>query len=87
MEKMKSSKKGYVFNTLPNDKILDVTELKAFTDYKLNVAKPMISLLVRVENTVGKGTIACNQHFILFRLFSKAFFFRVVKSQDCVVKC
>ena len=43
------------FNPLPNNKILDVTKLKAFADAKLNFDKITISLLDRVENTVGKG--------------------------------
>ena len=41
--------------SLPNDKILDVTKLKAHADDNLNVAKMMISLSDGVENTVGKG--------------------------------
>ena len=54
----------------------------------------MISLYDRVENTVGKGENAGYQHFLLFlpafspfpTVVYKAFFFRVVKSRDCVVK-
>ena len=53
-------------NSLPNDKILDVTKLKAFAEDKLNVARMMISLLDRVENTVGKRENAGYQHFHLF---------------------
>ena len=34
-------------NSLPKDKILDLTKLKAFADEKLNVAKMMISLFNR----------------------------------------
>ena len=41
-------------NSLPNNKILKVTKLKAFVDNKLNVAKMMISPLDRVENTERK---------------------------------
>ena len=55
-----------VFNPFPNDKILDLTELKAFADNKLNVTKLMSSLYDRVENTVGKGENADYQHFLLF---------------------
>ena len=68
-----------VFNPLPNDKILDMTNLKAFGEYKFSVAKMKISFFDRVENTVGKGENAGYQHFLLFpTLFSKAsFFFRV----------
>ena len=40
-------------NSLPRDKILGVTKLKAFADDKLNVAKMTISLFDTVENVVG----------------------------------
>ena len=64
-----------------------MTKLKAFTEEKLNIAKMMIALLNRVENTVGKGENAGYQQFSPFpTVFSKAFFLRVVKSRDCVVK-
>ena len=44
-------------------------------------------VLGRAENIVGKGENAGYQHFFPFpTMFSKAFSFRVVKSQDCVVK-
>ena len=56
----------YLFNPFPNDKILDRTKLKAFADDKLNVTKMTISSFDRVENTVGKGENAGNQHFLLF---------------------
>ena len=42
------------FNPLPNNKMLDVTKLKAFADDKCNVVKMTISLLIRIENGVGK---------------------------------
>ena len=51
---------------LPNDKILDLTKLKAFTDYKLNVARMMISLLDTVGSTLGKGENAGYQQFLVF---------------------
>ena len=59
-------------------KILYMTKMKAFADDKLNVAKIMISPLDRVENTLGKRENDGNQHFLLFPVFSKPFFFRVV---------
>ena len=43
---------SYSCNSLPNNKIFDVTKLKAFEDSKLKIATLMISLLDRVENTV-----------------------------------
>ena len=68
-------------NSLPNDKNLNWSKLKAFADDVIGVNEMMISLLDRIENIVGKGKNAY-QHFLLFpTLFSNAFFFRVVKSQ------
>ena len=57
---------GIVLNPLPNDKILDVTKLKAFADDKLNIVKMMISLYDRVEKAVEKGENAGYQHFLFF---------------------
>ena len=51
---------------LPDDKLLDVTKLKAFADDKFNVDRMLTSLLDRVENTVGKEENADYQHFLLF---------------------
>ena len=51
---------------LPNDKILNVTKLKAFAEDKLIIVKMMISLYNRVENTGGKGENAGHQHFFLY---------------------
>ena len=74
-------------NPLPNDNFLGWTELKAFEDDKLNTGKLKIPVFERVENIVGKGENAGFQHFLLFpQFFPKAFFVRVVKSRDCVVK-
>ena len=75
------------FNPLPKDKFLDMNKLKAFADDKLDVAKLTISLCDRVENPVGKEENAGYQHFSSFpTVFFKAFFFRVFKSRDCLVK-
>ena len=60
-------------DSLPNDRILDVTKLKAFADNELNVAKMTISFWLAVFSSFPT-------------VFSKAFFFRVFKSRDCVVK-
>ena len=46
---------GQVSLFIKQKKNLEVTKFKAFADYKLNVAKMMISLCDRLENTVGKG--------------------------------
>ena len=63
-------------NSLPNDKILDVTKLKAFADDKMNIAQMMIFVFDRVENIVGRGENAGYQHFLLFpKCFQKDPFF------------
>ena len=56
-----------ISNSLPNDKFSDMTKLKAFADNKLNIATMMISVLKRVEKTVGKEENAGYQHFLLFQ--------------------
>ena len=60
------TKRSRVFNPSPNNKILDVTKLKALAGDKLNIAKMMFSFFDRVENTVVKGENAGYQHFLLF---------------------
>ena len=51
-----------LFNSLPNNKILDWFKLKAFADNKVNVSEKLKFVLGRVENIVGKGY----QHFLIF---------------------
>ena len=70
---------GRDFNPLPNDKISDETKLKAFANKKLNVARMMIALFNRVENTVGKEENAGYLHFSPFpTVFSRVLFFKVI---------
>ena len=38
------------FNSIPNDKILDLSKLKAYADDKINVTKKLKFKLGRVEN-------------------------------------
>ena len=54
------------FNSLPDDKILHLSKLKAFSDDNLNVYQKLKFALGRVENIVGKGENAGYQHFLLF---------------------
>ena len=56
----------YIFvNSLPNDKILDRSKLKALADDKINVIEKL-KFLGKVENIEGKGENAGYQHFLLF---------------------
>ena len=52
-------------NSLPNDKIVDQSKLKAFADDKNKCNLKLKFVLRRVENSVGKGENAGYQHFIL----------------------
>ena len=59
--------------SLPSNKILALTKLKAFADDNFTVAVIMISVSDRVENIVEKGENAGYQHFLLFQqCFQKA---------------
>ena len=72
------------FNSLPNDKLLDRSELKAFADNKMNVTKTEI-LSGIVREHCGKRRKCWLPAFSPFpTMFSKGFIFRVVKSRDCV---
>ena len=62
-----SPRLSFLTGPLPNDKILELTKMKAFADNKLNVAYMTISLFDRVKNTVGNGDHTGYQHFLLFQ--------------------
>ena len=59
----------YLFNSLPNDKILDWSKLKAFADDKIKVLRMMIFVFHRVENIVGKGENDVFKSFLSQRCF------------------
>ena len=80
---MKQEKIISATNFLPSDKILDLNKLKTLSDDKLYIAKMMIALFDRVENTMGKKIPSFSS---FSTVFSKAFILRVVKSRNCVVK-
>ena len=51
---------------LPDDKILDGSKLKEFADNNFKLDKNGRKLSKWVENTAGKGEIACYEQFLLF---------------------
>ena len=53
-------------NSLPNDRILDLTKFKAFADDKIIQTQKLKFMLERAGNIVGKGENAGYQHFLLF---------------------
>ena len=54
------------FNSLPIDKMLDLSKFKAFADDKIIETQKLEFTLGRIENIVGKGENAGYQHFLLF---------------------
>ena len=63
---------------------MDLTKFKAFADDKFNDAKMMISVFDIIENIVGKGENAGNQHFLLFpQCFHKFCLARSLKHSMC----
>ena len=65
-----------------------MTQLTAFADDNLHLAKVTISLFDNVKNPVGKGENAGYQEFLLFpQCFPKpSSQLRIVKRRDCLVK-
>ena len=71
--------KGLI-NSVPNDKFLDWSKLKAFADNKINATLRQKLLLGWVDNIVGKGENAAQQHFLLFlQWFEKALYLGSLK--------
>ena len=61
-------------DSLPINKISDLSKLKVFADETINVTQKLKFDLGRVENTVGKGENAGYKQFLLFpQCFQKAF--------------
>ena len=64
-----------VILTFPRQQILDSSKLKEFADDNFKFDKNSRKLSKRVENTVGKGEIACYEQLLLFsQCFQKACF-------------
>ena len=71
-------------NSLPNDKILDWSNLKGLADDKIKVNQNLEFDQEKEENIVGKGenaSIFSFSHNVFRRLF-----FRVIEGRDCMVK-
>ena len=55
-----------LFNSLPNDKMVDRSNLKAFADSKVFVTEKVKIVLEMLENIMRKAENAGYQHFLLF---------------------
>ena len=73
-----------MLNSLPNDKMADLTKLEPFADNKINVNQKLIFVLGRVQNIVGKGENAGFHHFLLLpQCFKRLLFQSCSKSGLC----
>ena len=68
-------------NSLPNDKILDLSRLKEFADDNINVTEKLKFVVKREENIVGKGENTGSHN-----VFRQPLSFWMAKSDNCVVK-
>ena len=67
-------------NSLPNNKFLDWSILKAFADDRINEAQNLKFVSGRIENNVGRGKNAGYQHVLLFpQCFLKTSYSRSLK--------
>ena len=63
----------YLTNFLSNDKLFDLSNLKAFGEDKINVTQKLKLDSGRIENIVGNGENVGHRHFLLFpQCFQKA---------------
>ena len=73
-----------IYTLLTNNKILDLSNLKDFSDKKINVSYSTNFVLGRVENIKGKGENADYLYFLLFpQYFLKASLSGSLKSGLC----
>ena len=62
------------FNPFPNNKFLDSSKLKEFAEDNFKLDENGRTFSKCVENTVGKGEIACYEQFLFFlQCFQKAY--------------
>ena len=70
----------WISYSLPNEKNLDCSTLKAFTDNKIYVTENLKSVLGRAENIIAKGENAGYQRFLrLLQCFQKSFLMGLLK--------
>ena len=71
---------------MTKQQILDSSKLKEFADDNFKCDENGSKFSQWVENTVGKGEIACCEQFLLFPVFSKELYSRHVKTRACLGK-
>ena len=78
---LKKNAKSTPFNPFPNDN-LDSSKLKDFADDNFRFDENCRKFSKRIENTLGKGEIACDEQISPFpTVFSKDLYSRYVKTR------
>ena len=73
------------FNPLPDDKILDRSNLKQSADDNFKFNENSRKFSKWVEKTVGKGEIVCYEQFLLLpQCFHKAFILKASKGNGLI---
>ena len=73
-------------NSLPSNKILDLSKFKAFADDKMNETQKLKFAFETVESLWEKEKIMVTSIFSFSTMFSKGYILRVVESRNCAVK-
>ena len=74
---------GEALTLTTNNRIFDLSKLKAFTDNRIDVGEKLKFGFWRVENIVGRGE---NAGHLFPHCFLKGLSLKVVKSRDCAVR-
>ena len=77
---------GCLHNPLSNDKLSDLTKLKAFADDKINVSKLRFFLGKGRKHSEKRRKCWLPAFSAFLTMFSKASFTRGVKTKDCLGK-
>ena len=75
-----------LFDSLPNDKILDWYKLKALADDEIIVTPKLKFVLRSIENIVGKGEMLVSSTFSFTHNVFKAIFLRPQNKCDRIIE-
>ena len=78
--------KAFSRNPVLDNKYFALSKLKAFVDKNFKIAKMMEFFPDRVENCVKRRKLWLPAFSPFLAICSKAFFIRIMKTRDCLVK-
>ena len=68
---------------LPKRQVFNSSKLKEFADDNFKFDVNCATFFERIENSVGKGEIACVEQFLVFPVFSRDWHCRNVRTKAC----